>query len=379
MKGNEIMKEIKFLDLYKINERYQKELSEACLKVINSGWYIMGNELSTFEHDFAEYCGVEHCIGVANGLDALNLVLRAWKELRYIKEGDEIIVPANTYIASILAITENNLVPVLIEPSVDTYNIDVSLIEKHINPKTKAILPVHLYGQLCDMETIMKIARKHNLLVLEDCAQSHGAHINGVKAGAWGNAAGFSFYPGKNLGAIGDAGAITTNDPILAQVLRALRNYGSNKKYENIYKGLNSRLDEMQAAFLNVKLKYLDKDTIIRREIAKKYIKEINNKNIIVPRVLNFDAHVWHLFVIRTSYRDHLQQYLNNNCIQTLIHYPIPPHKQKAYSECADLKLPISEQLHNEVLSLPISPVMSHDEVEYVINVLNRYNNETLF
>ncbi|HBQ4210890.1 TPA: DegT/DnrJ/EryC1/StrS family aminotransferase, partial [Escherichia coli] len=354
-------------------------LSEACLKVINSGWYIMGNELSTFEHDFAEYCGVEHCIGVANGLDALNLVLRAWKELRYIKEGDEIIVPANTYIASILAITENNLVPVLIEPSVDTYNIDVSLIEKHINPKTKAILPVHLYGQLCDMETIMKIARKHNLLVLEDCAQSHGAHINGVKAGAWGNAAGFSFYPGKNLGAIGDAGAITTNDPILAQVLRALRNYGSNKKYENIYKGLNSRLDEMQAAFLNVKLKYLDKDTIIRREIAKKYIKEINNKNIIVPRVLNFDAHVWHLFVIRTSYRDHLQQYLNNNCIQTLIHYPIPPHKQKAYSECADLKLPISEQLHNEVLSLPISPVMSHDEVEYVINVLNRYNNETLF
>ena len=339
------MKEIKFLDLYKINERYQKELSEACLKVINSGWYIMGNELSTFEHDFAEYCGVEHCIGVANGLDALNLVLRAWKELRYIKEGDEIIVPANTYIASILAITENNLVPVLIEPSVDTYNIDVSLIEKHINPKTKAILPVHLYGQLCDMETIMKIARKHNLLVLEDC----------------------------------DAGAITTNDPILAQVLRALRNYGSNKKYENIYKGLNSRLDEMQAAFLNVKLKYLDKDTIIRREIAKKYIKEINNKNIIVPRVLNFDAHVWHLFVIRTSYRDHLQQYLNNNCIQTLIHYPIPPHKQKAYSECADLKLPISEQLHNEVLSLPISPVMSHDEVEYVINVLNRYNNETLF
>ncbi|VEB96359.1 UDP-4-amino-4-deoxy-L-arabinose--oxoglutarate aminotransferase [Cedecea lapagei] len=367
------MKKISFLDLYAINQRQHSELVDAFSRVLDSGWYIMGKELEQFEHEFAEYCGVEHCIGVANGLDALILVLRAWKELGYLKDGDEVLVPANTYIASILAITENNLVPVLVEPDIKTYNINPAAIEEHITHKTKAILPVHLYGLLCDMQEICQIAKKHNLLVLEDCAQSHGAEKGGRKAGAWGDAAGFSFYPGKNLGALGDAGAITTNNKELANTLKALRNYGSHKKYENLYQGVNSRLDELQAALLRVKMSTLAEDTAIRQNIAEKYVREIKNPAITLPVFENREEHVWHLFVVRTSDREKLQSYLLENGIQTLIHYPLPPHKQKAYLHMSELSLPISEKIHAEVLSLPMSPVMSMEDVDYVIKIINDY------
>ncbi len=367
------MKKISFLDLNAINQRQHNELISAFSRVLDSGWYIMGKELEQFEHEFAEYCDVEHCIGVANGLDALILVLRAWKELGYLQDGDEVLVPSNTYIASILAITENNLVPVLVEPDIDTYNINPALLEQHITEKTKAILPVHLYGLLCDMPEICAIAKKYNLLVLEDCAQAHGAMRDGRKAGAWGDAAGFSFYPGKNLGALGDAGAITTNNTELASTLKALRNYGSHKKYENLYQGMNSRLDELQAALLRVKMSTLTEDTTIRQNIAEKYIQGIKNTAIKLPVVDNKEEHVWHLFVIRTANRDKLQAYLLDHGIQTLIHYPLPPHKQKAYQEMSGLNLPISEKIHAEVLSLPMSPVMSEEEVNYVIDIANKY------
>lgn len=286
------MNKIDFLDLFAINQRQHKELVSAFSRVLDSGWYIMGEELEQFEKEFAEYCGVKYCIGVANGLDALILVLRAWKELGYLEDGDEVLVPANTYIASILAITENKLVPVLVEPDIETYNINPALIENYITEKTKAILPVHLYGLLCNMPEISAIARKYNLLILEDCAQAHGAIRDGRKAGAWGDAAGFSFYPGKNLGALGDAGAVTTNNAELSSTIKALRNYGSHKKYENIYQGLNSRLDELQAALLRVKIHTLPEDTAIRQRIAEKYIREIKNPAITLPVYEGQGAHV---------------------------------------------------------------------------------------
>lgn len=367
------MNKVDFLDLKNINLKYEGELVEAFTRVLHSGWYIMGKELSDFESKFAQYCGVKYCVGVANGLDALILVIRAWKEMGKLKDGDEIIVPANTYIASVLAITENNLKPVFVEPDINTYNLDPLKIEKAITNKTKAILPVHLYGQICNMPAIKNIAEKYNLLILEDSAQSHGATISGVKSGAWGDASGFSFYPGKNLGAIGDAGAITTNDPELDKMLRAIRNYGSHKKYHNITCGVNSRLDELQAAFLKVKLLNLDADTHIRREIAKKYLNEIKNKKITLPHIGSEDMHVWHLFVIRCETRDDLQNFLTERGIQTLIHYPIPPHKQDAYKQFSHLKLPLTEKIHEEVLSIPISPVMTSEQVEYVIQALNNY------
>lgn len=364
---------IKFLDLYKINQQYESELKDAFKRVLDSGWYILGEEVKRFENDFKIYCGTKHAIGVANGLDALILIIRAYKEIGLFKDGDEIIVPANTYIASILAISANNLVPILVEPDIATYNIDPNLIESNITAKTKAILPVHLYGQLCDMDAINAIAKKHDLKVIEDCAQAHGARNANRRAGNFGDAAGFSFYPGKNLGALGDAGAITTNDDILATAIRALLNYGSHIKYQNLYKGINSRLDELQAALLSVKLKYLDQETEVRKQIANKYIAGIYNKKILLPTVNLQEAHVWHVFVIRTSNRDELQQYLTNNNIQTVIHYPIPPHKQAAYTELSSLNLPISEQVHAELLSLPISPVMPDDQIERVIDVLNEF------
>ncbi|EFB3350691.1 WblQ protein [Escherichia coli H605] len=367
------MNKIDFLDLYAINQRQHKELVSAFSRVLNSGWYVMGEELEQFEKEFAEYCGVKYCIGVANGLDALILVLRAWKELGYLEDGDEVLVPANTYIASILAITENKLVPILVEPDIETYNINPALIENYITEKTKAILPVHLYGLLCNMPEISEIARKYNLLILEDCAQAHGAIRNGRKAGAWGDAAGFSFYPGKNLGALGDAGAVTTNNAELASTIKALRNYGSHKKYENIYQGLNSRLDELQAALLRVKLHTLAEDTAIRQRIAEKYIREIKNPAIMLPVFESQGAHVWHLFVVRTANREKFQSYLSEKGIQTLIHYPLPPHKQQAYQDMSSLNLPITEQIHDEVISLPISPVMSEDDVDYVIKMVNDY------
>jgi dTDP-4-amino-4,6-dideoxygalactose transaminase len=364
---------ISFLDLKVINQQYRDELLQACARVIDSGWYIQGEQVAAFEQEFSNYCGSKHCIGVANGLDALILILRAWKELGKLKDGDEIIVPANTYIASILAITENRLKPILVEPDEQTYNLDPKLIEQAITPKTKVILAVHLYGQLADMPEINKIAKKNNLLVIEDSAQAHGASIDGRKAGNWGDASGFSFYPGKNLGALGDGGAVTTNDKELAQVIKALGNYGSHKKYENRYKGINSRLDELQAAMLRVKLRYLDNEIEKRRKIANYYLQNIKNENMILPTVRNEDNHVWHLFVIRTKQRDELQKYLFDNGIQTLIHYPLPPHKQKAYNEWLDLPFPITETIHNEILSLPISPVMSIHDTTVIIDAINNF------
>ena len=370
---------IPFLDLKDINSKYREELINACTRVIDSGWYIGGNELENFEKKFAEYCGVKYVIGVANGLDALILTLRAWKELGKLKDGDEVIVPSNTYIASILAITANNLIPILVEPDIHTYNIDPKKIELVITSRTKVILPVHLYGQLADMPQIMNIAKKHDLLVLEDSAQSHGAQIYGMKAGGWGDASGFSFYPGKNLGALGDAGAITTNDEKLAQMLRALRNYGSHEKYKNLIPGVNSRLDEIQASMLSVKLKFLDNEVLHRRKIAAMYVNGIKNPLITLPLISTvsaeeYEQHVWHLFVVRTENRQKLQEYLADNGVQTLIHYPIPPHKQQAYKEWNSLSYPISEQIHEEVISLPIGPTLNFDDVEKVIQLCNSFN-----
>ena len=369
---------IPFLDLQRINANYRAELIEAAARVIDSGWYIQGAELKKFEEKFAEYCGTKHCIGVANGLDALILVFRAWKELGKLKEGDEVIVPANTYVASVLAITENRLKPVLVEPNENTYNLCPKKLKAAISVNTKAILPVHLYGQLANMPEIMQIANEYGLLVLEDSAQAHGAEVDGKKAGNWGHASGFSFYPGKNLGALGDAGAVTTNDDELAQTIRALGNYGSHKKYENLYQGVNSRLDELQAALLSVKLNYLNKETERRREIAIAYASGISNPEIILPVSFlsgteRLGNHVFHLFVIRTKNRAALQQYLSECGIQTVIHYPIPPHRQQAYKSFADQDLQLTEKIHNEVLSLPISPVMTDEQVRIVIDACNNF------
>lgn len=371
---------VDFLDLKKINEEYRSELIEACTRVIDSGWYINGQELSEFEKEFATYCGTKFCIGVANGLDALTLTIRAWKELGKLAAGDEVIVPANTYIASILSITENGLVPVLVEPDERTYNLNPAEIESRITEKTRLILAVHLYGQLADMSQLADIANRHGLLLLEDSAQAHGSTLYTKKAGNWGDASGFSFYPGKNLGALGDAGAITTNDPELADVLKALRNYGSNEKYKNIIQGVNSRLDEIQAAMLRVKLHHLEEQIVKRRIIADIYMKEINNPSITLPLsrgadVMGYDAHVWHLFVIRCVSRDELKKYLAGKGIDTLIHYPIPPHKQKAY-ECFDFvegDFPLTEDIHNEILSLPISALMTEPEVISVVKACNSF------
>ncbi|MDI7240546.1 DegT/DnrJ/EryC1/StrS family aminotransferase [Providencia huaxiensis] len=369
---------IPFLNLQSINNQYQQELKEACSRVIDSGWYIMGKELENFEASFANYCGTKYAIGVANGLDALTLVLRAWKELGKIKAGDEVIVQANTYIASVLAITENDLVPILVEPDENSYNLSIENIKQAITNKTKVILPVHLYGQISPMPEIMALAKQYNLLVLEDCAQSHGAMIGGKKCGNWGDAAGFSFYPGKNLGALGDAGAISTNDDELANTLKALRNYGSHKKYENIYQGVNSRLSEIQAAMLDVKLKYLNKETEARQQVALKYLQYIDNPLIQLPLDIeeyknHIQSHVWHLFVISTKHRDLLQEYLEKLGIQILIHYPTPPHKQQSYKQYSHLSLPITEKIHREVLSIPIGPTMAKNDVQQVIDACNSF------
>lgn len=365
---------IKFLDLQKINLSHQNEIEDRLLKTFRSGWYLMGEELKLFEKNLSEYIGAKHAIGVANGLDALRLILRAYIELGFMQKGDEILVPSNTYIASILAISDNGLVPVLVEPDIENYNIDISKIEEKITSKTRGILIVHLYGRVVFSDELLALAKKHNLKIIEDNAQAIGAEWNNTKTGNLGDAAGFSFYPGKNLGALGDAGAVTTNDDELAFTIRAIANYGSNKKYVNIYQGLNSRLDEIQAAVLDVKLKYIDSENDIRRKIAQRYIAEITNSKVILPQDPDDSKeHVWHLFVIRTEKRDSLQEYLTENGIQTVIHYPIPPHKQKAYVEWNEMTYPISEKIHNEVLSLPVSPVMSQDEVTKIIEIINNF------
>jgi len=364
---------VDFLNLNRINSQYAKELIQASERVINSGWYIQGAEVKKFETNFARYCGTKHCIGVANGLDALVLTLKAWKILGMIEEGDEVIVPGNTFIATILAISEVGLKSVLVEPDEETNNISVSQINAHITDKTKVIIPVHLYGYICDMEEIRKIASEYNLLILEDSAQAHGATKNGLKSGSWGDAAAFSFYPGKNLGALGDAGAVTTNHDELAQTIRALANYGSVAKYEHIFKGVNSRLDEIQAAFLNVKIDFLDHEIKLRRNIACRYCSEINNDEISLPVVKNHEEHVWHLFVIKTECREKLKSYLDDKGIQTLIHYPKPPHKQKAYAEWDGITLPVTERIHRQVLSLPMDPTMTEAEISYVIQAINGF------
>ncbi|MEC4005406.1 DegT/DnrJ/EryC1/StrS family aminotransferase [Flavobacterium sp. SUN052] len=358
---------IKFLDLQKINSAYQEQFQEKMKLILDKGWFILGDEVKTFEANFANFCGAKHCIGVGNGLDALVLILKGYILQGNLQKGDEVIVPANTYIATILAILQADLVPVLVEPLIETYNINPNLIESKITTKTKAILLVHLYGQLADMDAVIEIGYKHNLLIIEDAAQAHGLKFKGSHTRA------FSFYPGKNLGALGDAGAITTNDDALAKTLFSLRNYGSEKKYYNEFIGFNSRLDELQAAFLNVKLPNLDSDNNSRRAIAKRYLAETNNSKIVLPTVKIIDNHVFHLFVIRTKNRNQLQDYLLQNGIETVIHYPIPPHKQEALSSWNSLSFPITEKSHKEVLSLPISPIMTDDEVSFVIEILNKY------
>lgn len=365
---------IKFLDLQKINLLYQQEIEEKLINVFRSGWYLMGEEVKNFENNLAHYIGAKHTIGVANGLDALRLIFRAYIELGFMKAGDEVIVPANTYIASILALSDNGLIPVLVEPDDKTFNLDIGKIEAAITAKTKAILIVHLQGRVVFNEDLKNIASQHHLKIVEDNAQAIGAEWNEKKSGNLGDAAGFSFYPGKNLGALGDAGAVTTNDDNLAKAIRAIANYGSNQKYVNIYKGLNSRLDELQAAVLDVKLKYIDEENEARRKIAKRFISEIKNPKIILPENPSYEKeHVWHVFVIRCENRDDLQTYLTAKGIQTIIHYPIPPHQQQAYHELKSLSFPITEKMHKEVLSLPISSILTDNEVNEIIKVVNEF------
>lgn len=395
---------VKFLSLESINAQHYKELKNSAEEVIKSGWYLLGEKVKKFELELSEFIGVKNIVCCANGLDALRLILKGYIELGLMKEGDEVIVPANTYIATILAITDNRLKPVLVEPDINTYNLDISIVEKHITEKTRAIMVVHLYGRACWSEELENIARKFNLKIIEDNAQAIGAYylpqeflkikqLNKLttvqkqrikRTGSLGDAAGFSFYPGKNLGALGDAGAIATNDDQLAEVVRALGNYGSKQKYINEYQGLNSRMDEIQAAFLSVKLKYLDQENLIRHQIAKYYIENIKHPDIILPAcpeplILSdnkleeqknqkvFLQHVWHLFVIRHPNRDNLQNYFSEKGIQTLIHYPIPPHKQFAYYSLNSMHLPITESIHEQVISLPISPVISEKEIHNIV------------
>ncbi|MCE3076896.1 DegT/DnrJ/EryC1/StrS family aminotransferase [Chryseobacterium gwangjuense] len=369
---------IKFLDLQKINAQYATELKQVAAEVIDSGWYLLGERVQKFESSLETFQGGGKAVAVANGLDALRLIFKAYIELGIMKEGDEVILPANTYIASILAVTDNNLVPVFVEPNLDTYNLDFSLIESKITQKTKAIMVVHLYGKVCWSDELSALSRKYNLKIIEDNAQAIGASWNGIRTGNLGDVAGFSFYPGKNLGALGDSGAVTAKDPELVKTIRALANYGSAQKYINQFQGLNSRMDEIQAAFLNIKLAYTDAETMSRQKIADFYLENIKNTEIVLPQKGNDNEDVWHIFVIRTKNREVLQNYLSDNGIQTLIHYPTPPHKQECYPNFNNLSLPITEKIHDEVLSLPISPVMTEIEVNKVVSVLNNFSTAIL-
>jgi len=366
---------IKFLSLQDINKQYSDEIKKFTNEVIDSGWYLLGDNVKIFEENLSKFVGAKYAIGCANGLDALRLILRAYIEMELMQEGDEVIVPANTYIASLLAITDNSLVPVLVEPNIISYNLDIDRIEEAITSKTKAIMTVHLYGQVCFNEKLKKIAGDNNLKIIEDNAQAIGATYNYLKTGSLGDAAGFSFYPGKNLGALGDSGAVTTNDEELSKVIRAVANYGSEVKYENKFCGLNSRMDEIQAGILSIKLRYLNDENAKRKEVAQYYLTHINNPEIILPEIINGDinSHVWHLFVIRTKRRDNLKEYLEKNEVQTVIHYPIPPHKQKCYKELNSLKLEITEKIHREVLSLPISPVLARKDMIRIVDLINKF------
>ena len=365
--------DVPFLSLKDVNARYADELKAAAARVIDSGWYVLGDEVAAFEREFAGYCGVRHAVGVGNGLDALSLILRGYQELGLIAEGDEVIVPANTFIASFLAVTENRLVPVPVEPDPATFNIDPAAVEAAIGPRTRAIMAVHLYGQLADMSALTTLARRHNLLLIEDAAQAHGAMSDGRKAGAFGDAAAFSFFPAKNLGALGDGGAVVTDNTVLAERIAALRNYGSDVKYRHLFQGVNSRLDEMQAAMLRVKLKYLDEDIAWRRRVARRYRDDIRHPHIQLPDVAHEEQHVWHLFVVRCTRRDALQQHLQAHGIQSQVHYPVPPHRQPAYAALRDARLPLTDRLHDEVLSLPIGPTLSDAAVDRVIEVCQAF------
>lgn len=399
---------IKYSDLKKINDTYEPAVSDALRRVIDSGWYILGKEDKNFESEFASYCGTDYCIGVGNGLDALSLIFRAYIELGIMKKGDKVIVPANTYIASVLAISENDLIPVFVEPDPETQNIDPEKIKQAVTDEVKAILVVHLYGRICDMTPILKIADKYSLKIVEDCAQAHGAlyrpfagresheagncnvrseldaflmadnEENGAfeysrRAGSIGDAAGFSFYPGKNLGALGDGGAVTTDNEELAQTIRMLSNYGSRKKYIHEYKGVNSRLDEMQAAVLSEKLKRIDEDNNRRVDIAERYYSEINNPQISLGKKAGKGENVYHIFPVFTERREELQKYLLDNGVETLIHYPVPPHKQRAYKEYNHLSFPVAERLAQEELSIPLNISLSDDEITEIIKVINSF------
>ena len=365
---------IQYCPLKAITELYSDELHEAVRRVVDSGWYLQGEENQRFEAAYAAYIGTKHCIGVANGLDALTLIIRAYNEMGVMHEGDEIIVPANTYIASILAITENGLKAVLVEPDIDTLEIDDRLIAQAITPRTKAIMIVHLYGRCAYTERIGQLCREHGLKLIEDNAQAHGCLFDGMRrTGSLGDAAGHSFYPGKNLGAFGDAGAVTTNDPVLADTVRAIANYGSSRKYVFDYCGRNSRLDEIHAAVLSIKLRHLDEDNERRRRVARRYLEGIRNPSIRLPKVPDWKANVFHIFPILSERRDELQPYLKERGIQTLIHYPIPPHKQRCYADWNGLSFPISERIHREELSLPMSQAMSDADVQSVIEALNEW------
>lgn len=368
------MNSIKFNNLEKINSTHHASLKNQFKMFLDSGWYINGPSVTLFEKKFASYCGTKHCLGVGNGLDALKIILRGYIELKRLAIGDEILVPANTYIASILAITEAGLKPILIEPDSKTYNLDSSLIKEHINSKTKAILAVHLYGRLANMKALKVIAEKNNLLLFEDASQAHGAETDsGLRAGNLSDAAGFSFYPTKNLGALGDGGAITTNDSDFYQVVRKIANYGTESKDVNIVKGLNSRLDEIQAAFLKIKLEFLDRDNSKRRSIATQYLDLINNPKITLPTYSGKKDHVFHIFAVLTNDRKDLKIHLLENGIESMIHYPTPPHKQKAYQEYNHMKLPITEQIHKKILSIPINPILEQFEIDKIITTLNNY------
>lgn len=367
------MFKIPFLNLYEINSPYKEEIGEAVNRVVDSGWYILGNEVTSFENEFATYLKVKFAIGVGNGLDALSLILRSYIELNKLSEGDEVLVPANTYIATILSITQNRLVPVLVEPDISTFNINTDSLKGKISRKTKALMVVDLYGQPPEYEGLLDFVREHDLLLIEDAAQAHGAKYGKKFCGNIADATGFSFYPGKNLGALGDAGAVTTNDYELFKMVKMIRNYGSSQKYINEFKGINSRMDEIQAAILRVKLQHLDKENQLRQYIADTYLNNINNNKIILPSIVRNAKHVWHQFVIRVKSRKKFMDYLAKNGIETLIHYPIPPHKQTAYREWANLKLPITEKIHSEVVSLPISPRLKDDEIERIIKCVNEY------
>ncbi len=365
--------QIPFLNLRQQNIQYKDELMKSFESVIDSGWYILGKNVSEFENSLANYIGANYAVGVGNGLDALSLILRGYKELGIIKNGDEIIVPANTYIATILSVIENKLNPIFVEPDVYTYNLDPKKIREAVTTKTKAILTVHLYGQISAINEIKKICEDNKLLLLEDNAQAIGAEYDGVKSGALGDAAAFSFYPGKNLGALGDAGAITTNNTKLAETLKALRNYGSHEKYKNKYIGVNSRLDEVLAALLSTKLKYLDSENNKRRQIANIYLSNIKNEKIILPTLGDHKAHVWHLFVIRCNNQKEFMDYMNKKGIGTMIHYPIPPHKQDALLKYSSLSLPITEEIHTQVVSIPLYPTLNNTEIDYIIETINKF------